>query len=332
MEKALILRIILVILGISGFLIALYIRKKKNRPEPMVCPLDFDCSSVVKSKYSSMLGMNVESLGMLYYAALSLVYIGFLVLPQILSPMIVFVMLGFSIAAFIFSLYLIFVQAFVIKEWCSWCIFSALISTFILIFTIVQSGADVPAFLASIRQPLLIMHGVGFAIGVGAATITDIFFFKFLSDRKISESEADTMNTLTQVIWVALGILILSGAGLFIPESERLIDSSKFLLKMVTLLVIIGNGLILNLIISPKLIHISFGGPHRHKDGELHHLRKLAFALGAISIISWYTAFILGSLKSIPLSFPMAVLVYLGLLLCGIIGSQIFERRIMRQS
>ena len=175
------------------------------------------------------------------------------------------------------------------------------------------------------------IHVLAMALGIGLATVTDIFFFKFLKDFKISHFEKEVLRTLSQVIWLALGLVIISGIGLFLPYIGEYSESSKFIVKMLIVAVLILNGAVLNLFITPRLTAISFGGHHIHIPGELHYARKISFALGAVSIISWYTAFILGSLRSIPFSASNSFLIYLGLLVVGITGSQIMERNIAKK-
>ena len=90
-------------------------------------------------------------------------------------------------------------------------------------------------------------HLFGFGIGLGAVTITDILFFKFLKDFKISEFESDILHTLSQVIWFALTVIIISGLGLYLPEAQELNQSGKFLAKMAVVAVILLNGTFLNI-------------------------------------------------------------------------------------
>ena len=172
----------------------------------------------------------------------------------------------------------------------------------------------------------LIAHGLGFIIGVGGATFSDIFFFQFLKDHKISDEEKNTFDTLSGVIWIGLAILVISGLMLFLPEQARLGASPKFLLKVVVVSVIAVNGLALNLFVAPRLRQLSFEGTKPARA-----FRRLAFALGGISIVSWYMAFILGSLRHIgPHSFPEGVVGYVCILTAVVIGSQLFERFMVR--
>jgi len=323
--------LLLIFIGFAGFMLSFYIYTKKHAKQPLICPLRTKCESVVHSDYSRFMGIPVEKLGMLYYAFVAIVHGIFLILPSAPQPEFILVSLIISFFAFLFSLYLISIQAFVLKQWCTWCIFSAMLCVIIFFTTFVSLPISLIPILIEYKKLLLILHLFGMALGVGAATITDVFFFKFLKHYRITEPEADIMKTLSHVIWFALGLLVVSGLGLYLPEMEILNDSSKFLVKMIGVGVLIVNGFLLNVFIQPRLVHISFNEPHPHHPGELHTLRKLSFALGAISITSWYFVFVLGGLRKITVDFSHLFLGYVALLAVAVIGSQIFEHLIVNK-
>jgi len=138
--------LVIVVLAVCGFLISRHIHNHKVKNTPLVCPVRFDCHAVVHSDYSRFFGMPVETLGMIYYVSTGVFYF-FIVLCNVFMPeppeSLVFLLLPvatlfwlLSLAAFLFSLYLIAIQIFVLRKGCSWCIVSALISTliFILVF------------------------------------------------------------------------------------------------------------------------------------------------------------------------------------------------------
>lgn len=317
-----------VVFGLAGFALSLYISIKKAKAQPLVCPMNGECDVVTTSKYSKFFGVPVERIGVVYYLLVILVYTIHALMPWFVSDSIMFLMTGITIGAFFFSAYLVFIQGFILKKWCTWCLFSAGFSTFIFITAVFGANIAIAGFLAKYRGSLIVLHTLSAAIGVGAATITDVMFFKFLKDYRISQSEQSLMNTLSNVIWFALGMIVITGIGIFIPESERLLTSSKFLIKVLAVCVVIVNGSILNLVVSPKMVKMDFGSSDGSKS--LRSLRKLSYALGAISITSWYTIFILGSLKSIPFSFTKAVLFYVILLVVAVIGGQLMDRRMVK--
>src|SRR3989344_8926 len=319
-------QLLIIFAGFCGFLISFYIRHKKKASEKLVCYLGSNCEAVVHSQFAFFFGIPVEVIGMFYYGVLALGYGLRAALPVLVPSWFHLALLTLSAAAFLFSAYLIFIQAFTIKQWCMWCIFSAGLCTAIFLTGITAvAGTMIPLLMES-RSFILLVHGFAVAIGVGAATITDIFFFKFLKNFKITEDEADILHTLSQVIWTALGLIVLTGIGLFLPKAAVLLMMPKFLVKLIVVVVILANGSVLNLYVSPQLIQISFGEAHHHVPGELHHIRKIAFALGAVSLTSWYSAFILGSLRSISFSGAMLLTLYGVALLVAIGMSQLMER------
>lgn len=132
------IRAVILVLGVCGFLVAKHIRNHKVKNAPLVCMVGFDCHTVVNSDYSKFMGIPVEIFGMIYYAFISVFYLIFIFvpMPDIWSLDLNFVLFVVSFIAFLFSLYLIGVQIFVLKKGCSWCIVSAFICLLIFIATV----------------------------------------------------------------------------------------------------------------------------------------------------------------------------------------------------
>lgn len=307
---------VLALLGLVGFFLSLYIYVRKNRKKPLICPLRSDCNKVIGSKYSEILGIPVEILGMGYYGFVVFSHVGLLLAPGVVDSFVMSAGIVLSFGAFCFSIYLICVQAFILKEWCMWCVTSATICLLIFIITIGFVPLEVKAFLFDSKKIITVFHLIGAGIGVGAATISDVFFFRFLKDGKISFFENDVLKTLSIVIWCALAIVLFSGIGLYLPQDEILQQSPKFLTKMIAVGVLVVNGIALNFIITPKLTRAFF---HLYTK-----FQRLAFAGGAISISSWYFVFILGALRKISISFPSLLFIYIAIVVFAIIGSQMF--------
>lgn len=132
--KEFILRTVVIFIGLAGFLLASYIYRKKKKKKHLVCPLKSNCDTVINSDYSRILGIRLEVLGMIYYAAIAIGY-GLVNNSLSISSVLSNILLPFSFFAFIFSLYLISVQAFVLRQWCTWCLFSAFLCTSIFILS-----------------------------------------------------------------------------------------------------------------------------------------------------------------------------------------------------
>lgn len=119
--------ILLMVIGLAGFSLASYIYKCKHRKRPLVCPMRGSCDFVTQSDYSKFLGIPVERLGMVYYMAVFLFHAIVLLYPPIFTQGMIIASLAASTAAILFSLYLMSVQAFVLKQWCTWCVCSAIL-------------------------------------------------------------------------------------------------------------------------------------------------------------------------------------------------------------
>jgi uncharacterized membrane protein len=134
-----------------GFWVAWYIHKhKKPKANPLVCPLKFDCETVVHSDYSKFFGIPVEILGMVYYIFIAFSYLGLIFMPHTLPNVLVGSLATLSMIAFLFSVYLICVQIFIIKKGCFWCFVSAFICICIFLLTI--SAYDFSSIAQTIVQ------------------------------------------------------------------------------------------------------------------------------------------------------------------------------------
>lgn len=128
---------VLSLIAVGGFSIAWYIRSHKRQTKPLVCPFKSNCEAVIHSDFSRFAGIPVEILGLFYYAAIALTYLTFALRPELKAvPWLTFGSLTLTTAAFLFSLYLTFIQAFTIREWCTWCLFSAGLCLIIFSFSI----------------------------------------------------------------------------------------------------------------------------------------------------------------------------------------------------
>lgn len=130
------------IIAFGGLSITSYIHRKKSTEQPMVCPIGSNCEAVVHSEYSKMFHIPLEVIGALYYTIMVLTYSLFLVAPDLHSAGAAIIILEMTGVAFLFSVYLVSVQAFVLKEWCTWCLGSGAISCLIFFIEFKIVGFD----------------------------------------------------------------------------------------------------------------------------------------------------------------------------------------------
>jgi hypothetical protein len=246
----------------------------------------------VKSEFSPFLGVGLELYGIGYYALSLLFYVSAFLWPDVFALEAMFLATGFAMSAFLFSCYLTFVQAFYIKSWCSWCLTSAAASTLIFLLAVggdIAAGLNFVPLLLEWREPLVALHLLGFALGIGGATVADLVFFRFMKDFYISDSERDIIRSLSQALWVGLLVVVISAVGLYLPAEAG--QASYFWPEMALLALIAANDAIFGLVIMPRLV--SAAGNHKViRVAEVQGLRRIAFALGSASFVTWYAAFV----------------------------------------
>ena len=146
--SASVLHVIIIICAFGGVSIALYIHRKKRLHEPLTCPIGHSCDPVIHSRYSRFMDMPVELLGVLYYTIVVVSYILFLAAPSLSQTLPSLILFALSALAFLFSLYLIAVQLFILRQWCTWCIISALLCTVIFFAAMKLYGMSLVAPIA----------------------------------------------------------------------------------------------------------------------------------------------------------------------------------------
>ena len=135
-----ILHLTISILACVGFLVASYIHNKKSSKKKLICPKNpkIDCDTVIHSDYSTICGVSIEILGMIYYACIALIHLAVSIYP--FPPYIMTALFCVSLVAVLFSIYLVLIQSFVIRHWCLWCLGSACISVAIAILSYLSLG------------------------------------------------------------------------------------------------------------------------------------------------------------------------------------------------
>lgn len=118
---------------IGGILDAGYLSYVHLTQVPIYCtPGLGHCETVNSSPYALLYGIPVAYLGLLsYLAILFLLFFGEKI--KFLKPYALYLVFGLSAFGFLFSLYLTYLEIWVIKAICQWCVTSAILMTVILI-------------------------------------------------------------------------------------------------------------------------------------------------------------------------------------------------------
>ena len=168
----------------------------------------------------------------------------------------------------------------------------------------------------------LIGHLIGIAMGAGGAIISDLLFLKAARDGKITKTEMGFIELGGYAVTFGLLLLIVSGGLLFSLDAARYLASSKFLVKMTVVAVLIANGILLHAVHIPRLkrtVGKEIATP-KNKRWKI-----ILIASGALSAVSWVSAVILGAFKSIPHPYESILGVYLGTLVLGLVAAYLMR-------
>jgi uncharacterized membrane protein len=123
---------VIFVLSFFGFLDALYLSLGYFYNKDLVCSFKIgNCNDVLKSNYSKILGIPLAFLGTVFYFCILFLSFYFIRYQKFLNLIKFLIFFGFM-----FSSYLVYLQAFIIKSYCLFCLFSAFIclTMFVLMF------------------------------------------------------------------------------------------------------------------------------------------------------------------------------------------------------
>jgi len=130
------LYVVAALLALVGLADALYLTIEHVTGQSVRCTIISGCSAVLSSPYAVMAGVPLAAVGAAaYFTVFSLAILtifGYHWAAKLMQVM-VFTMFGLS-------LWLIYLQAFVIREFCQYCLLSAAITTVLLVVVIISRG------------------------------------------------------------------------------------------------------------------------------------------------------------------------------------------------
>jgi uncharacterized membrane protein len=123
------------VLAIIGAIDSLYLTKKHYTQEYTCSLLEINnCESVLSSSYSTIFNIPIALIGFIYYLLILINALIYFKKPNQFSKNILSYIPTFS---FIFSAYLVYLQLFVLRSICQYCMLSAATSTIIFILSII---------------------------------------------------------------------------------------------------------------------------------------------------------------------------------------------------
>jgi len=321
---------IISVLAGFGFLIASFIRGKVTKKDSLVCPLNSDCDAVVHSRHNKFLRVPVTTWGMIYYGIIFVGYVLLLGVPPLAFPGITFLLLIASIIAFVFSLYLVAVQGYVLRQWCTWCLVSAAVSTLILVLAFLRLESLVFVLLAYFRILIFMAYFFGVMMGVGGSIIYTVLFFKFLRDLKLSSAERETLTIIANVVIVGLGIVLVAGLGLYVPMAGFYAVNAEFMVAAIIGAVLVIQTIMVKTDVVHQLSDL-YDNDIVPSDSKHAYLRKQSYALGAVGLVSWI-ALGLVSVINFRMSFLALASLYVLVIIIAVLWSQLSEYKVYRRS
>lgn len=118
-----------------GFTDSAYLLAKRLSGGPIPCALGFTgCGTVDKSSYSAFLGIPLALYGTIFYLLIGFLAVFYLDMKKVIALRMFTVL---ALLGFLSSVYFVYLQAFVIKAFCIFCLFSAAVSTILFILGII---------------------------------------------------------------------------------------------------------------------------------------------------------------------------------------------------
>ena len=125
-------------LSLLGLTISAYVWVSQRFNKPIAC-WTRDCDRVIRSPYSRLLGVHNSAIGLwlfFFIFVMTLLHdLGWEPWPKLTSSTLI----ALSFIGTLVSLYLTYIQLFVLKGLCNWCLTSALLILAIFILTVTSS-------------------------------------------------------------------------------------------------------------------------------------------------------------------------------------------------
>jgi uncharacterized membrane protein len=141
---------IVAMLSLAGIFVALYLLLYKlGLIGALTCSIG-SCETVNTSKWATFLGLPVAGWGVAWYVGMFVIALVSTGERFAQSASVSLVLLLVAGAGLLFSLYLTYLELFVIHAICQWCVVSAIIVTIIFVVTVMEyrdTKADTSAFL-----------------------------------------------------------------------------------------------------------------------------------------------------------------------------------------
>ncbi len=118
--------LVMMLVAFIGFVDSMYLTASKYFGVPLKCNLTHGCDVVTNSVYSEIFGIGVSPLGVVFYLT---IFFGLYAYLETKNQRLLKAVTLLPIGGFLFSLWLTYVQGFILHAWCQYCLLSAACST-----------------------------------------------------------------------------------------------------------------------------------------------------------------------------------------------------------
>jgi uncharacterized membrane protein len=134
------------LLAALGLGVAAYLAYVEINQAEAVCGPVGECNTVQGSAYAVMLGIPVAVWGVVNYSAVAMLWAGQRFLPSKWANLSAIGLLALTLFGTVFSIYLTYLELFVIGAICAWCLSSAVITTLLMLLVVVHvTGGPLPS-------------------------------------------------------------------------------------------------------------------------------------------------------------------------------------------
>jgi hypothetical protein len=158
-----------------------------------------------------------------------------------------------------------------------------------------------PAPLPSVRLLTILvgLHLIGLCFGLGGATMLDFWILRWMRWGGLPNEIARTFLFVSKVVSVGLVLLWVSGLGflaIYAFEAPEKLSNPKIVAKVTVVTVLTLNGWLIHALVLPGVLR----DVSRPMFDGVSRLRTGVFLIsGAVSGVSWYTAFALGLMREL---------------------------------
>ncbi len=177
---------------------------------------------------------------------------------------------------------------------------------------------------------LVTLHLVAVVIGAGAAFMSDFLFNHHMQNRTIETDEYKDLRFASTIAWIGLMMMFVTGLLIFLSDIEKYSNSSKFIAKMIIVVIITINGMFIHAKSIPLMER--FKNKKLLGNKQFFDKSRSMFWAGGISGVSWMAAIFLGSFGSVEAEVWQIMAIYVVCLGLGVAVAELVHNAYLEKS